>query len=118
MYTSLTLVLILFNQLKNNKINGIACLKALLISGILYLLCVQFADEKVAFSARNNVLYIYMCYLREGKPIALKKKKANVKSMVLSKKNGFNRGIGLSVNGHVLCIYVLLIYVCICTVSK
>jgi len=90
LYISLILVLTVFYQLKKNKINGIAFLKAILISGILYLLCVRFADEKVAFSAKN-IIYIYITLWRGNDST---QKKTNVKSMFLSKKNGFSRGMG------------------------
>ena len=46
-------------------------MKAILVLGILRLLNVQFADEKVARSARNICIYIYD--LMERKPIAIKK---------------------------------------------
>ena len=54
---------------KSIKIKGIAFLKAILVLGILRLLNVQFADEKVARSTRN----IYIYDLIERKPIAIKK---------------------------------------------
>ena len=62
---------------KKNKINGMACLKALLFSGMLYLLNVEFSDYGEETNTTEN---------------------AKFKSMFLSKKKGFSRGMCLDVN--------------------